>query len=69
MDDGPIEFRDVRPDGVIISSWLCAPGSEYGKTYPPGERPSPPWERQRREPGGEWTAISRVLADGSAETG
>jgi hypothetical protein len=55
-----IEYRDIRPDGTLLVEWHCAEGYELGHAYAPGFRPVPPWERQRREPGGEWVTIFRV---------
>lgn len=66
-----IEYRDIRPSGTVISSWQCAPGREFGNDYSqfgPGMEPEPPWERQRREPGGEWQTVSKVHADGAVQT-
>jgi hypothetical protein len=65
-----IEYRDIRPSGAVISSWTCPGEREFGNDYSqfgPGMEPQPPWERQRREPGGEWVAVLRVHEDGSTE--
>ena len=66
-----IEYRDVWPSGAVISSWVCPEGREVGNGYSQfgaGMTPVPPWERQRREPGGEWVTVMKVHADGSEET-
>ena len=65
-----IEYRDIWPGGKVISSWACAPGREFGNDYSQfgsGFEPQPPWERQRREPGGEWVTVTLVHEDGSVE--
>ena len=66
-----IEYRDVRPSGAVISSWQCPEGGEFGNDYSQfgsGFAPAPPWERQRREPGGEWVTVMKMHEDGSEET-
>jgi len=68
---GLIEYRDIWPGGRVISSWECAPGQESGNDYSqfgPGFEPEPPWERQRRAPGGEWVTVQLVREDGAVET-
>lgn len=68
---GIAEYRDVWPSGSVISEWQCREGQESGYDYQqfgPGMEPQPPWERQRRTPGGEWTTVFHVCADGSTET-
>ena len=68
---GLVEYRDVRPSGAVLSTWQCPEGREFGNDYSqfgPGMTPEPPWERQRREPGGEWVAVAIVREDGSVET-
>jgi hypothetical protein len=59
-----IDYRDIRPDGNVLTTWQCVEGREFGSDYGqygPGEYPSPPWERQRREPGGEWETVATVV--------
>jgi len=63
-----IEYRDIRPSGAVISCWVCAPGQETDPGYSPGFYPSPPFERQRRESGGEWAVVQAYREDGSVET-
>jgi hypothetical protein len=63
-----IEYRDVRPDGAVLVSWVCPEGQEYGYDYSqhgPGGFPWGPWERQRREPGAEWVTVGGMESDGS----
>jgi len=72
MSEGTVvvEYRDVRPDGAVLSSWLCPEGREFGNDYSqfgPGLVPAPPWDRQRREPGGEWVTVGRLRVDDGKE--
>jgi hypothetical protein len=65
-----IEYRDVRPSGAVLSSWECEEGREYGNDYSqfgPGMTPEPPYERQRREPGGEWVTVVIFQEDGTID--
>ena len=67
---GLVEYRDVRPDGNVLCSWVCPEGREFGVDYSqfgPGMFPRAPWDRQRREPGGEWMTVGRLRADGGKE--
>lgn len=62
-----VEYRDVRPDGTVLSAWNCPEGREFGNDYSqfgPGNCPAPPWDRQRREPDGEWVTLTAVHDDG-----
>ena len=61
---GVIAYRDVRPDGTVLFEWVCPEGQEHGPGYHPGAYPEPPWERQRREPGGAWVTVAGYDADG-----
>lgn len=65
-----IEYRDVRPDGVVLSDWLCPEGQQFVNDYSqfgPLGKPEPPYDTQRREPGGEWVTVYRTRADGFTE--
>ena len=62
-----IEYRDIRPDGTLLTHWLCPENQElaawdYGRSGP-GMLPKPPWDTQRREPGGEWVTTRRMRSD------
>lgn len=68
---GTVEYRDIWPSGVVISEWECEAGREFGNDYSqwgPGMEPAPPWERQRREPGGEWVTVAKVQDEGTDVT-
>ena len=55
-----IEYRDIRPDGNVISSWVSPPGQEIGPGYEPGFMPVGTWHRQRRESGAAWVTIAEM---------
>ena len=61
-----VEYRDIRPSGAVVASWQGPEGTTY--EYHPGFLPSPPLERQRREPGGEWATVATFREDGSVES-
>jgi len=62
-----IEYRDIRPDGTLLTQWVCAEGHEFAAwdydQFGPGLGPVPPWDTQRREPGAEWVTVRRVRSD------
>jgi len=59
-----IEYRDVRPDGTVLATWLCQDGSEFGCEYG-WAAPAAPWERQRRVLGDEeWVTIAGLSVNG-----
>jgi hypothetical protein len=60
-----VEARDVRPDGRVVQHWTFHSSWPVTHEYAPGMRPSPPWTRQMRLPGGEWEDFGGCREDGT----